>query len=175
MPERFASSFQTNLGAAIPVGCGVLGAILANIPLSIFGGSISPPLFALMPIYFWCLVRPDLMPVAAVFGIGLLEDLLSGGPPGVWTVSFIVTYAFVDRQRDSFAGLAGIAAILGFALAVLIASAVAFVLAGFYFWHLPPLTPLALELASSVVFYIPVAALLSRLHRRFVGPLRSDF
>ena len=50
-------------------------------------------LLGLVPIYFWCLVRPDLMTPAAVFAIGLLEDVLSGGPPGVWTLSFVVTYA----------------------------------------------------------------------------------
>ena len=42
------------------------------------------PLLALMPVYFWCLVRPDLMSPAAAFVIGMLEDILSGGPPGVW-------------------------------------------------------------------------------------------
>lgn len=175
MAERFASSFQSNLGAAIPVACGLLGAVIANIPLSLISGAIPSPMLALMPIYFWSLVRPDLMPVAAVFAIGLLQDLLSGGPPGIWTASFIATYAFVSRQRESFAGLAGIAAILGFAFAMLIASLVAFAIMTFYIGRLPPVTPLAVQLAVSAVFYIPVAALLSGIHRRMVGPLRSDF
>ena len=78
-----------------------------------------PPLLALMPVYFWCLVRPDLMTPAAAFAIGLLQDMLSGGPPGVWTLSFVVTYAVIERQRDAFAGLSGLAAVLGFATAAL--------------------------------------------------------
>ena len=50
----------------------------------------------------------------------MLEDLFSGGPPGVWAASFVAAYALVDRQRDTFAGLSGIGAILGFAAAMLV-------------------------------------------------------
>ena len=38
------------------------GRFVANIPVSLVGGLLPPPLLALMPVYFWCLVRPDLMP-----------------------------------------------------------------------------------------------------------------
>ena len=59
--------------------------LISNLPISLTGGLVPPPLLGLMPVYFWCLVRPDLMTPAAVFAIGVLQDMLSGGPPGVWT------------------------------------------------------------------------------------------
>ena len=50
------------------------------------------------------------------FVLGILQDLLSGGPPGVWAASFLAAYFLIDRQRDILAGLSGIGAIAGFAV-----------------------------------------------------------
>ena len=174
MQDRLGLSFRSLLGAIIPFVCALIGVVAANVPVSLSGGIVPPPMLALMPVYYWCLVRPDLMPPAAVLVIGVLEDLLSGSPPGVWTLSFVAAYALVDRERDSFAGLAGVGAILGFAAAMLTAGAAAYAIICIYYWHLPPLGPILLEIAVSVIFYIPVAILLGGVHRHLVGPLRSD-
>jgi rod shape-determining protein MreD len=175
MQDRLGLSFRSTLGAVIPFFCGVIGAIIANMPVSVLGGVLPAPMLALMPVYFWCLVRPDLMPPFAAFTIGVLEDLLCGGAPGVWTASFIAAYALIDRERESFAGLAGLGAILGFAAAMLAAGATAYLIVSIYYWRLPPLTPIMIEIAVSVAFYIPVAGILGWVHRRLVGPLRGDF
>ena len=106
--------------ALVPFLCGVLGVILTNMPLSLGGGLVPAPLLGLIPIYFWCLMRPDLMTPAVTFAIGILQDILGGGPPGIWTLGFVLAYAVVSRQRDVFAGLSGPGAVLGFATAALI-------------------------------------------------------
>ncbi|HEY1960996.1 MAG TPA: hypothetical protein VGG69_01145 [Rhizomicrobium sp.] len=168
-------SLSSLFAAIIPALCGLLGVALSAMPVSLTGGAVPPPLLGFMPIYFWCLFRPDLMPVAAVFIIGLSQDLLSGAPPGFWTASFIATYAFVDRQRDSLAGLAGVGTILGFALAALICGMTAYVIAWVYYWHLPPLMPLLIQVAVTMVCYVPALPLLNALQRRIVGPWRSEY
>lgn len=172
--ERLVFSFGNMAAAVVPFFCAVFALAFANIPVSFLGGLMPPPLFALMPVYFWCLVRPDLMPPALAFAIGVLEDLFSGGPPGVWAASFVAAYALIDRQRDSFAGLSGIGAIVGFATAMLVASATAYVIVSIYFARLPPVAPLIVEIAVSVLFYIPAVIVLGWIHRHFVGPLRRD-
>ena len=53
--------------ALVPVFCGLLGVILSNLPITLFGGLVPAPLLGFIPIYFWCLVRPDLMTPAAAF------------------------------------------------------------------------------------------------------------
>ena len=174
MQDRLGMSFQGTLAAVIPFFCALIGAIIANVPVSFSGGIVPPPLLALMPVYYWCLVRPDLMPPFAAFTIGVLEDLLSGSPPGVWTLSFVAAYALVDRERESFAGLAGVGAILGFAAAMLAAGATAYAIVAVYYWNMPPLGPIFIEIAVTVVFYIPVAALLGWIHRHLIGSARSD-
>lgn len=161
--------------SVVPVTLAILGVLIANLPVSFLGGLVPAPLLGLMPVYFWCLVRPDLMPPFWAFAIGILEDMLSGGPPGIWTVSFVVTYALIDRQRDAFAGLSGLGAILGFATAAAAACASAYFVEAIYYWRMPPLAPVMGELAMSVVFYVPAAMFLGLIHRRLVGPLRSDF
>ncbi|MEI9931016.1 MAG: rod shape-determining protein MreD [Rhizomicrobium sp.] len=98
--------------SVIPVMLAILGTLIVNLPLSPLGGIVPSPLLGLMVIYFWSLVRPDLMPPFWAFAVGVLEDILSGGPPGAWTVAFVATYAFIDRQRDTFAGLSGFGAIM---------------------------------------------------------------
>ena len=175
MFDRLDISFSRSFAAIIPFTCALIGVMLSNAPVSLFRGAVPPPMFSLMPIYFWCLVRPDLMPAWVAFTIGVMEDFFSGGPPGVWTFAFIVTYALVDRERDAFAGLSGVGAILGFAAAMLVTTLAGWLVAAFVYSRIPPLTVLSMQFATSVLFYVPVAMILGRLHRRLVGPLRSDF
>jgi rod shape-determining protein MreD len=162
------------LSALLPLFCGLLGVLLSNLPVTLLGGLVPAPLLGFIPIYFWCLLRPDLMTPAAAFAIGILQDVMSGGAPGIWTLSFVVAYAVIQRQRDAFAGLAGLAAVLGFATATLVACAVAY-LATAALYRLPPLGPIVAELAITVLFYVPGAFVIGAIHRRLVGPLRSDF
>ena len=175
VPERLAMSPSSLFAAIIPVLCGLIGVALSNLPISLTGGAVPSPLLGFMAVYFWSLVRPDLMPPAGAFLIGLAQDLLAGGPLGFWTASFVASYALLDRQRESFAGLAGIGALLGFALAAFFACATAYVIAWIYFWHAPPLTPLALQLAVTIVCYTLVLPVLNGIQHKIVGPLRSEF
>ncbi|MBW8707920.1 MAG: hypothetical protein JF627_01385 [Alphaproteobacteria bacterium] len=155
-----------------PLLCGLTCVFIANIPISVLGGLV-------VPVYFWCLVRPDLMTPAAVLTIGFGEDIMSGGPPGVWTLAFVLTYALVARQRDSFAGLSGLAAVVGFAGASAFACATAWFTVAFLAFltpglHLPPLAPIIGELAMTVLFYVPTALVVGWLHHRMVGASRGD-
>lgn len=172
--ERLGISVSGMASATVPFLCSVCAVLLANLPISVLGGLVPAPLLALMPVYFWCLVRPDLMPPALAFAIGVLEDLFSGGPPGVWGASFVAVYALIDRQRDSFAGLSGIGAVLGFAAAMVVTSVTAYVIVSLYYAQLPPISPLIVEITISVLFYIPAAFVLGWIHRHLVGPMRSE-
>ena len=162
-----------------PLLCGLICSVLTNIPVSLLGGLVPPPLLALVPVYFWCLLRPDLMTPVVVLAIGFAEDVLSGGPPGVWTLSFVLTYGLVARYRESFAGLAGLAAVVGFAVAATFACAVAYAIVGMLAFitpgaHSPPIVSGITELAMTVLFYPPAVLVLSWLHRKLVGASRGD-
>jgi len=161
--------------STVPAVLGVLGALLANFPVSFLGDAVPPPLLSFMPLYYWAIVRPDLMSPFWAFALGLLEDFLSGGPPGVWAASYLAAYAFVDNQRDMLAGLSGIGALIGFAVAALTACGSAYFIVDIYHWQIQPLAPVLAELAITVLEYVFAVFVLGSIHRRLVGPLRSDF
>ncbi len=168
MVGRFVSNM-------VPVSCALLCVLIANFPITFTAGLLPPPLLALMPVYFWSLVRPDLMSPAWAFMIGIAEDVFSGGPPGIWAASFVATYAVLNSERDTFAGLSGAGAILGFAMAALVTCGTAYAIVSLYYGHFQSLAPVLGELAVTVLFYVPGAYVLGLVHRRLVGPLRSDF
>ena len=164
------------LSALVPFLCGFLAVLISNLPLSLTGGLVPAPLLGLVPIYFWCLVRPDLMTPAAAFAIGLLQDIMAGGPPGVWTLSFVVTYA---RDRPAARRLrrpvgpgrgAGLRHRRPGRLRLAPMSS-----SRFYYWHMPLVAPIVAELAMTVLFYIPGAYVVGAIHRRLVGPLAERF
>ncbi|MEI9995488.1 MAG: hypothetical protein WDM91_12905 [Rhizomicrobium sp.] len=165
------------LSAITPVLLGALGALAANFPISFLGNLVPPPLLSLMPLYFWGIVRPDLMSPFWAFMLGLLEDFLSGpgSPPGVWAASYVAAYAFLDSQRDVLAGLSGLGALMGFALTALVACVSAYLIVDVYHWRVQPLAPVLAELAVTVIAYVFAVVILGGIHRRVVGPLRSDF
>jgi rod shape-determining protein MreD len=174
--ERLGGFFHSrHFANAMPVLFGLVGVVITNLPFSLFGGWIPSPMYALMPVYYWCLVRPDLMSPGWVLLIGLGHDVFSGEPIGVWAASFVVTYAVIDKQRDAFAGLSGWGAILGFATAALIACATNYTITSLYFWKLMAVGGSIREFAVTSVLYVVVLPLLSFTHRKVVGPLRSEF
>lgn len=175
MYDSYGGSFGRFFAALVPLGLVLVGSLLANIPISFTDGFLPAPLFGLMPVYFFALIRPDLMPVGAALLAGGLEDLLSGGAPGVWAMAFVACYIFVDRQRESLAGLASFGAIAGFAAALMVAVTTAFAVVAVYYWHLPHIGPVAATLAANVVWYIPALWLMNKTQHQLVGPLRGEF
>src|ERR1700761_2264610 len=142
------------LAAILPVLLGILGALVANFPVSFLGNAVPPPLLSFMPLYFWAIVRPDLMTPFWAFALGLLEDFLSGGPPGVWAASYLAAYAFIDNQRDMLAGLSGLGAPPGFAVSTLVSLSSAYLIVDVLNWRLQPIAPAMAELAVTTAEYV---------------------
>jgi rod shape-determining protein MreD len=141
------------LGRLLPLLVALLLVVLANLPISFTGGLLPAPCLALAAVYFWALARPALMPPAAVLLVGLAEDLLSGGPPGLWATGFLAAYILIDRQRRSFLELNGAGALMGFSGAMLLAAATAYGLASVIYLRFVPLSPLLLEAVLTVMLY----------------------
>lgn len=82
-----------------PFALSVLLVILSLVPVRLSGLAPITPWFTLMAVYFWTLHRPDLLPLGAVFLLGLFADLVGGGPLGVTSLALIATQAVVRAQR----------------------------------------------------------------------------
>ena len=73
--------------------------VLGVVPLRLPEFAAITPSFTLMAVYYWTMYRAELMPAAAVFGIGLFQDLLSGGPLGVNAFVLLLVHGAVMTQR----------------------------------------------------------------------------
>ncbi len=90
--------------------------LLGAVPLHVPGFASVTPLLPMIGIYYWTIYRPDLMPVAAVFVVGLLYDALSGTPMGTNAAIFVLIHGIIDSQRRFFAGKPFMIVWLGFLL-----------------------------------------------------------
>lgn len=100
---------------AVTVFLVLVGMVPLHLPLY---APVAPAL-ALMAVYYWTIHRPDLLRPSAVFLIGLLQDLLSGGPLGLNALVLLAVHWVVLNQRRYF--LTGTFALMwfGFGLIVL--------------------------------------------------------
>lgn len=60
------------------------------------------PFLTLIAVYYWSVFKPHLMPTSAVFVIGLLQDILSGGPLGMMALLLVLVRVFVLNQGRNF-------------------------------------------------------------------------
>ncbi len=81
----------------------LLFALISVVPLNLPGFAVVTPAFALMAVFHWTVYRPDLMPLGAIFLIGLLLDLLNGTPyVGLSALMLLLVRTGVMSQRRFF-------------------------------------------------------------------------
>lgn len=94
--------------AGFPATCTVMAMLTTQAPLGIPGQAALLPAVTLAFVWFWSLFRPAAMPPAAVFGIGVLLDLLGYMPPGVGVLVLLLAHGIARRWRR-FLGQTGFA------------------------------------------------------------------
>ncbi len=123
--------FEGDSPGPAPVFLAVLTLVVALVLTAAPGllGPVPAPLFAVMVVYFWTVVRPSLMPPLAVFLAGLALDLLTWTPLGFWALGLLTASGAARVLRpyvlgaDLWRRLAGIA---GAVAAVAVAGLAAF-------------------------------------------------
>ncbi len=140
-----------------PVALTLLLVIVGQIPWHLPGLARVAPLLPLTAVYHWTIQRPDLLPAQAVFCIGLLVDLLSGGPIGVNTLVFLTVYGVIYSQRRFFIGKTFHITWLGFALVAAAAALQAWLLVSIFYTILIRPDALMFQYILTVVLY-PVPA-----------------
>jgi rod shape-determining protein MreD len=95
---------RVNNGAArlLPILSILVAAIATILPVRVPGYAAMTPAFTLMAVYHWTIYRPDLLPAMALFAVGVMEDLLTGGPVGVGALALLLARAVVLQYRRYF-------------------------------------------------------------------------
>jgi len=154
------------LKAAAPTLLGIFGVIILALPVRLFEGFVPTPIIPLVVVFFWSIYDPDLMPSVSVFFIGLLQDLLTGGPLGLWAAVYLVTQYIVLSQRAYFLGREQKVVWLGFAMAALGASMILWLVMSLMAGLMLPVRGLLYQMFATVMIYPFFGAAFGQLHRR---------
>ncbi len=126
------------------------------------------PTFAVMAIYYWSIYRPEKLPYAATFFLGLLHDLLTGTPLGLSALIYLVLQSILRSQRTFFHGKPFLVVWWGFSLVMPVFALVSWIVASLYFnAPLPPL-PFVIQAVLTMLLYPLFGLLFMALHRHML-------
>lgn len=154
--------------ATAPTVLGVFGVLILAAPLRLFAGAVATPLIPLVVVYFWSLYSPRHLPAISVFLIGLLQDLLSGGPLGLWPAVYLAVQYVAMSQQAYFLGREVHVVWMGFAVAAASVSFILWLFMSLLSATLLPILPLMLQMATTIAVYPLFAIVFRDLHRRVV-------
>jgi len=151
--------------AAFPSGSTALLLVLAAVPVGMPGMVAAA---ALPCVFFWSVFRPAAMPPPAVFGLGLLLDLLSAAPLGSGVLILLVVYGFATRWRRFLARQSFVAVWLAFCGFAAGAAALGWILQGLLGWRVPQAMPGVVQVMLSAGLYPLLAGLLSGVQKAMI-------
>ncbi|MEE8144649.1 MAG: rod shape-determining protein MreD [Kiloniellales bacterium] len=99
----------------LPFFATLLLILVGMVPLRVPELSPVIPSLVMVAVYYWTVYKPNLMPLWAVFLIGLFYDLLGGGPVGVGILSLLLLHGLVGGVRRYMVGASFLAIWLVFA------------------------------------------------------------
>lgn len=102
MKMGLESKPETGLKGILPFMSTLVLVLVMQLQYRVFFLDNLFPFLSLAAVYYWCIFKPRLMPVSAVFLLGLLQDILSGGPLGMMALLLLVVRIFVVRQSSRF-------------------------------------------------------------------------
>ncbi len=155
-------------GSATPALLGFFGVLLLASPLRLFGDLAPTPIIPLIIIYFWSLYSPGHLPAASVFFMGLLHDLLSGGPIGLWPTVYLVMQQVAISQQAYFLGRELGVVSIGFAVAAFAVSLILWLVMSLMTATVLPLGGLFWQMLVTIACFPLFALAFGRLHRRVV-------
>ncbi len=149
--------------------------VVGQLPFSLPGPASVTPFFVLMAVYYWELHRPDLLPVLAIFPIGLLQDALEGEPLGVNAFVLVAVSWIVVSQQRFFKGKPFLVVWWGFAMVALLAAIARWLLVSLLFGLAVSPWAIAFELVSTIALYPVLTVAFTLAHRTLPRSNYSDF
>ena len=149
--------------AGIPITISVCLVLVATLPYGLPKSSLAAPILALISVYYWSVFRPELMPAGAAFLIGLMVDILSGGPPGLNALLLILVHWAASGQRRVLAGKSFAVSWLGHLLIAAGAAVINWFFASLFYTTAIESVPLVVSHAIGTAAYPLVALFLARM------------
>lgn len=149
----------------LPLLCTLAVVLIGAVPTRLPMFELVAPALTLAAVYYWSIYRPDLLNAFFILLLGVLQDLLIGGPVGVSSFVLLLTYLVVVTQRKFFHGKSFSVVWWGFMLIALGAGVMSWTAHTLLAMRwIDPAAP-ALGLLLTILFYPPMAALMSQAHK----------
>ena len=148
-----------------PTASTALLLVLAAVPIGLPG---LVPAACLPCIFFWSVFRPAALPPPAVFGLGLLQDLLTSAPVGSGVLTLLVVGGLAMRWRPFLARHSFLVVWLVYCGVAAGAATLGWVLQGMLGWRLLPTAPGLYQVMLSAGLYPSLAGMLTRAHEAMV-------
>jgi rod shape-determining protein MreD len=139
--------------------------ILGSVPLQIPYLAPIGPSFLLISAYYWAVHRPELLPAPAVFGFGVVSDLLGGAPLGSGTLVLLLAYAAARAYRRPLLGASFPIVWLGFAVIAAGANLALWIVATVLAGAVPDPRPALFAGLLEIALYPVIAALFMQAER----------
>ena len=153
-----------------PVALALVLVILGIVPTRVPGFAQVAPVLVLVAVYHWAFYRPSLFPVAAVFGIGILQDLLSGAPVGLNALVFLTVYGLVGWQRRFLVGKSFLIYWFGFAVIAAVGAVETWVLLSAFYATFVPAKAIVVQYLLMLGIFPVIAWFFLRWQRAFLEP-----
>ena len=126
---------------------------------------IAPPAFGLMAVFYWGVYRPEVLPAAAVFLLGLLQDILGAEPLGLNALILLIAYGLMRSQRRFLIGKPFPVIWWGFALLAALAGFAAWLATSAMIGQFLDPSPALLRLVVNTFVFLPVAWIFGWMRR----------
>ena len=163
MESSLANKAANFARAGVPFTISAFLILAAMLPYGLPKSSLAAPVLALVSVYYWSVFRPELMPAGAAFLIGLMVDVLSGGPPGLNALVLILVHWAASGQRRVLAGKSFAVAWLGYLLIAAGAAIINWFFASLFHTTAIESVPLVVSHAIGTAAYPLVALFLARM------------
>lgn len=126
------------------------------------------PVLPLIAVYYWSVHRPDLMPFWLVFLIGLLQDILTAGPTGLWAMILLACQWLLMGQRRFVVGRPFLLIWLGFVAVAAMALTLEWLASSAYHVAVMPTEPALFRALLTIALFPALFWLFVLVHRGFV-------
>jgi rod shape-determining protein MreD len=146
---------QLDLAArrAVPFVVSLALILLGMLPWSLPGAATIAPLPLLAAVFYWTGHRPELMPPPMIFILGLLQDLLGGGPPGLTSLLLLLTRRAIDERARQIARSPFLVEWAGFAVVAAGFEVANWLSRSIYYATVLPLDPLVFHYLCGLCLY----------------------
>jgi rod shape-determining protein MreD len=154
--QRLDQNARRLLPALSTLTLGLIAILPIDIPR---WGEMAPPLM-LIGVFYWSLVRPDLMQPATAFTLGLVEDLVTGAPIGSGALIMVLTQWIMRGQQRFLANRPFLLLWAAFLPVVAIATGLEWLVYATLTFHPVPILIALARMALGIVLF-PVVAWLA--------------